>query len=374
MNSLDRKLQNLDWNEYISKEPMFTEKDKVRIREHLQLRKKKKYSFAPAMLSYAVLTMLFIGLSGYILSNFGIITWNQSATQVDPTKYEKELENLNLPLKGAHIFDPKNVQIDDTFMGGQLKLKSFTMLKHQNDPKEYVEASFIGEVEVRGTISKSDKKINGIDQPYVFLPVQNGGQSFPKSHHDIRTSIIFLDNQKDVEKSLMNYDGREVAVILSNYKINYTSSSSFDSATFVSVVGPIKETPFQFMDNRLISVFENLNKSKDESILKELSPKEIFMLFYYAGSLHDFETQYLLYNHDPNMGGKMTLEEYISESNKNAKQYFIMVEELKQNDQLTEVIVDSQNAHILIDADQGMGFSLSKDQNGIWKANWMPLQ
>lgn len=373
MNSLDRRLQNLDWDEYISKEPMFTEKDKVRIREHLLLRRKKKNSFTPTMLSFAVLTMLFIGLSGYTLSNFGIITLNQGANQVDPSKYEKELENLNLPLKGAHIFDPKNVQIDDTFISGQLKLKSITMLKHQNDPKEYVEASFIGEVEVRGTISKSEKKINGIDQPYVFLPIQNDGQSLPKSHHDLRTPIIYLENQKDVEKSLMDYDGREVAVILSNYKINYTSSSSFDSAIFVSVVGPIKETPFQFMDKSLISIYDNLKNSKDESVLKDLSPKEIFMLFYYAGSIHDFETQYLLYNHDPNMGGKMTLEEYIYESNKNAKQYFMMFEELKQNDQLTEVIVDSQNAYIKID-DEGMGFSLTKDQNGIWKANWMPLQ
>jgi hypothetical protein len=334
---------------------------------------------APILLSFCVITLFFTGLSGFFLNQAGVISFNQigaSQNIEELQKREKQLTELNLPLDGKNIFDPTGVKVDQLFMEDQLILQSIKAIRVKGDPKDYVEATFNGEVEVVGTITRHKQEINGIEDPYVLIPTIESGKLLPKSHHDTRRRpLFFLENQDKIEEILHSYGykGGNIAVVLHSLKINYLSQESVDTAVLKSKEVPIIRSFEYGMDKKLMMLYQELVKTKDENLLKGLQPKDIFNLYYHAQDNNEFETQYLLYNQDPNVGNKLSLKEFITNANQSKKSSFIIIDELKQNQTIKEVIVDSA-AYIEIGSKEGLDFGLTKDQHGIWRVNWLTYQ
>lgn len=145
----------------------------------------------------------------------------------------------------------------------------------------------------------------------------------------------------------------------------------------------LSSAPFALkLDNRmkiilspeLKNAYNEFSATKDERILAELAPAEIFQLFYYAEEHHEANVQYALYIQDEDYINPFgTLEEYqkakldpISESN--TEKFLLKLKSAS----LQEIIFDDKNAVIQIGDETG--FKIIKNNNGIWKVSWLPLQ
>lgn len=135
------------------------------------------------------------------------------------------------------------------------------------------------------------------------------------------------------------------------------------------------------LSKKLQITYEAFVTTKDDELLRGLLPHEVFKLYFYADEKEDYETQYALYLQDEEDTIILyeTVEEYISELKEASEEELsstrrLIYEQLAINKTFEEVIVNNKNATITISEELALGFSLSKNDNGIWKVNWLPMQ
>lgn len=130
------------------------------------------------------------------------------------------------------------------------------------------------------------------------------------------------------------------------------------------------------MSDKLKDVYDQFAITKEEEYLRGLQPFEVFQLYYYAGELEDFETQYAFYL----KGEKYvvpTFEQFLKDidheiTRVNSREFLV---ELKEVEQFHEKIVEGTAgiSFIFPTEEYGMSFGLHND-DGIWKVRWLPLQ
>lgn len=133
------------------------------------------------------------------------------------------------------------------------------------------------------------------------------------------------------------------------------------------------------LDEGLKQRYTLFAKEKKEDALEGLGPIDILKLYYHAKELNDYETVYAFYSHDP--GVEMpSLQQFLEEVKKDsvrAKNSREFIKQLKEHAKTYEVIKkEEQEAIIWIRYDnrgKPSGLRLSKNQQGIWKVEWMPL-
>ncbi|MDA6963064.1 hypothetical protein OSM87_25670, partial [Escherichia coli] len=82
------------------------------------------------------------------------------------------------------------------------------------------------------------------------------------------------------------------------------------------------------------------------------------------------------FNHDQDIGKPFpSLNHYLDAINESSSipEKQTLLHRVK-NARLEEVIIDDSSAYISISEEDGFGFGLSKNSEGIWKVNWMPIQ
>ncbi|TYR79377.1 hypothetical protein FZC66_14800 [Priestia megaterium] len=124
----------------------------------------------------------------------------------------------------------------------------------------------------------------------------------------------------------------------------------------------------------LINQYKEFSSSKDEQLLKQATPYDIFLLYWAAVETDDYETMYALYAKGVESGTPS-----YAEFKKEYKQYkantITLLGDLKEHGMhsFEEIKNDQENwAYISIDEEIGIGFGLTK-QDGVWKVNWMPV-
>ncbi len=132
-----------------------------------------------------------------------------------------------------------------------------------------------------------------------------------------------------------------------------------------------------FLSDELLDIYTAFAETKNEEVLRNLRPLEIFAFYYYAEYHEDYATQYALFI-DDEMYLKVypTLEDFVTaieEQNREDRLHFI--EENVWNGQLQEVInMEEGFAQIFLLAEERLSFGLTLNENGIWKVNWLPHQ
>lgn len=134
-----------------------------------------------------------------------------------------------------------------------------------------------------------------------------------------------------------------------------------------------------YLPTKLQPIYQEYSITKDDGLLRDLSPFEVFQLYFYAEEQEDFETQYALFIHDE-MYIKVfeTYEEYldaivnpavpIKEEDKLLSKIKLAV--------LEERVISEDSAFVSIGVndEEGLGFGLTKSSSGVWKINWLPIQ
>jgi len=119
-----------------------------------------------------------------------------------------------------------------------------------------------------------------------------------------------------------------------------------------------------------------LLETKDNNLLKELSPFEVFQLYMYIKAGEDYQTLYHFHLADEET---LSVEEFIAENTTDEaieqnRSFMRMLNEVRH---FEVVYTDTNRAYIsfkLPSNDENVEFKLTKGKNNIWYVNWVPFQ
>jgi hypothetical protein len=130
--------------------------------------------------------------------------------------------------------------------------------------------------------------------------------------------------------------------------------------------------------------YEKFAASRDEELLRGLSPIEVFRYYVQASLENDWETIYALYIHDSDHGVP-DYESFMSEvpdDTETLLQSWQLWERLKLDYRLAEEVEQAEEGHALIriipfgggTKEEEQGFQVIRNEAGIWKVGWLPMQ
>lgn len=132
------------------------------------------------------------------------------------------------------------------------------------------------------------------------------------------------------------------------------------------------------LSNNELDTYNKFKENYDEFILKDLSPLSICKLYLYSLKTKDYITEYELYTKDKDYVLWSKEEHMNIPEEHRLKDFDIFI-----NAEKLEVNINEKTAYIIWDYKKELdasakpfrvGFSLTKNKNGIWKVNFMPLQ
>jgi hypothetical protein len=138
------------------------------------------------------------------------------------------------------------------------------------------------------------------------------------------------------------------------------------------------------MTSEEIIEYEKFAASRDEELLRDLSPIEVFRYYVQASVENDWETIYALYIHGPDHGVP-DYESYMSEvpdDTETLLRGLQLWERLKLDYRLAEEVEQTEKDHALIriipfdggTKEDEKGFQIIRNEAGIWKVGWLPMQ
>lgn len=363
-------------NQIMQEESFFTNREKQRVLHAIkgtspQVRTPQRFILPKALTS--LLTICFIALIGGLAANYlGIINPNNHAI------HKEELKE----------FYP-GIEYGDIINGWRL------INKGPNDGAKpnhsgLLEAVFIGEAEITGALiyKPENEKNPGI---LYFKPNKEEAESLPLMKEKMKLLRFNFADQEMIKK-IFGIAGSvsldDITIKINKYTAQYRENEEIeDLVTLDHVVLPeddvISAVPFALsLDNRnnielspeLQNVYIEFSITRDERILADLSPADIFQLFYYSEEQKKSDVQYALYIQDEDYINPFgTLEEYLKAkqdpiSEVNTEKFIVELKSLP----LQEIIIDDENAFIQIGDESG--FKIIKNKTGIWKVSWLPLQ
>ncbi|MGA5688555.1 hypothetical protein [Cytobacillus pseudoceanisediminis] len=351
-----KKVLNAAW----TKDSVFTEGEKQRVRNRIGTSaiKGRKNDYVPKLLSAAAAV-------GFIILIGGI-----AGIQTDVFNKQNGQETAI----SDKDFYPG---LADGAMLNNWKLNSF-----EKDSYGHLSAAFTGKAEVTGTLDFQEEIV-------YFLPDHDSLKLLPLMDGK-NIKITFNETDQEMLKKVFSITEpikkESISLILGGYR---AAEGSVHQAEVLEVATPkdppVEAVPFQLALNNntelvlrepLNHVFKEFSLRGTDEILRGLSPSEVFQLYLFAEEIEDYYTQYALFNHDQDIGKPFpTLNHYlnaISESSSIPEEQTLL--HRVKNARLEEVIIDDSSAYISISEEDGFGFGLSKNSEGIWKVNWMPTQ
>ncbi|MDZ5471618.1 hypothetical protein SM124_07635 [Bacillus sp. 31A1R] len=367
MDNVKKEIQGAINHEMKDSKSTFSEFEKQKVRNRINTREKSikntRYLLPKALTGVAVASFIFI-VGGFVGSQTGL---------------------FDAPL-GEH----SNTQADELFpnlmVGDQIN--GWTLVeKNRFKESKLLTASFRGSSAVTGTIKYTKNQSSAYA---TFIPDQDSLANLPIDDYSLAPIIAF--NSKDqqlVEKTFglaASADIEGVTLILNQYIVKHKENEVIqDEAAIERILLPKEDEPIQKpfsiqkdSENRMVlqghlnSIYNEFKSTKTDDLLAELSPSDVFQLWMYAEEIKDYRTQYALFIDDKQYVKTFeTVEEYIDA--KKEPNSSSLLQSVKEG-QLNEVIVNDGTSYISIEEELGLGFGLSKDEKGIWKVNWSPIQ
>lgn len=351
-----KKAVNVAW----TKESVFTEQEKQIVRNRIgsSADKGRKKDYVPKLLSAAAAV-------GFVLLIGGI-----AGVQTD-------------------VFPEQNGQetavADRSFYPGLAEgamLNNWKLSNFEKDSHGSLSAVFTGKAEITGTLDFKNDIV-------YFLPDHNSLKLLPLiDGKNVKIAFNEADQEKlkKVFGVKMPIKEENVSLIISGYR---AAEGTVHQADAVEVIMPqelqLGPLPFQLLlnnDKKLVlpeplnHVYKEFSLRGTDETLKGLRPSEVFQLYLFAEEIEDFYTQYALFNHEPGIEKPFpTLNDYLNAISESASipEEQTLLHRVK-NASLEEVTLDDSSAYISISEEDGLGFGLSKNSEGIWKVNWMPIQ
>jgi hypothetical protein len=349
---------NASWPE----EAIFTEEEKQRVRSRIGSyaikSKKMKKDYVPKALTAAA-------VAGFVIL-MGGIAGNQ-------TGFFNQQNGEQIVSEGKPFYP--GMASGDMLNGWELK-------KIDSNSNGNSIAVFAGKAEVAGTLEFQKENVFLLpDQASLEqLPIMEGKNpriSFSEKDQQMLKKVFGIASAVKVE---------EVSLIINEYRAHSTLDDQVKVLEAVIPKEPERtSTPFHLflkdgkdlvLTEPLNHVYKEFSMRKEDEILRGLSPAEVFQLYLFAEEVEDYFTQYALFNHDPDVEKTFkTVNDYLQAINESP---FLAEEQTLlykvKNGPLEEVIIDDSSAYISILKEEGLGFGLSKNSDGIWKVNWMPTQ
>ncbi|ALC82866.1 MULTISPECIES: hypothetical protein [Bacillus] len=255
------------------------------------------------------------------------------------------------------------------------KTKGWTLIEDNSKMK-----TFSGNTKITGKLYLDN------DKNILFEPTENSQKLFPVERGMIKVITFTEKDQNQLIKyvkekepfpnlsisidklSIQHATNYSAEVHIKEILTDLRSTESIDDSQKFSLLTDDKNG-IRLPDN-LMRIYEKYSISLDDELLKNLKPSDIFYLYYYCDDQKDYKTQYALHNNDPNYE-KPNYNEYIqavqSENNPSSREGFL-------SKTLYETITDDKYAVITSKETEGPAFALSKNAEGIWKVNWLPIQ
>ncbi|MGD6857007.1 hypothetical protein ACQCVO_18195 [Bacillus infantis] len=240
MNSVDDRLRDLKqhFDPYISKDPVFTEKDKRLIRQKIAAGKEKKTAhfstFFPRAAAWLTAGAFFLSAGGFAGYQLGILqTEGQSSKQQDTVKEIVAYDS------GRNIFDPEEAVAGDMVAGMRLsQLDS----EGRHGAFQTVYAEFKGEKLLSGTVQSFGGSTGFLEGQFYFKPDADSEALLPRFKGDTRESWITFENQEEFSDKvkLAAEGGGKMHVLIDAYTIRFAPSDSNNTARIRSIV---KNTP-----------------------------------------------------------------------------------------------------------------------------------
>lgn len=252
----------------------------------------------------------------------------------------------------------------------------------EKDSHGKLSAVFTGKAEITGTLDFK-KDIVYFQPDHNSLKVQ---PLMDGKNIKIAFNEAGQEKLKKVFGVKMPIKEENVSIIIRGYR---AAEGTVHQAEAVEVDMPKepkkKALPFQLIlnnDRKLVlpeplnHVYKKFSLRGTDEVLRGLRPAEEFQMYLFAEEIEDFYTQYALYNNDPDIEKPFpALNDYLNAISESASipDEQTLLHQVK-NASLEEVIIDDSSAYISISEKGGFGFGLSKNSEGIWKVNWMPIQ
>jgi hypothetical protein len=372
MNQFNKELKSAILSS-IPEESRLTEFEKQQIREKVSALKGKR-SQKPLNLFPRALTA--IATAGFLIAASGLVG---SELGLFGSGSEEQIKTGN------------NSFYDGLAIGDKMGDWSLTYKGSSKDgEKGLLVAQFEGRMLLSGTLVYQNKEEGG---NLVFVPDSKSAALLPVLDGSLE-EITFTSEDQELLANIFGLmpgyeaDGAEFEVIgyIAYTKENQKVADVLQLGDIIPTGPERTYTDFSLLtsesgelilENSLQQVYNEFSNTLDDQLLTTLNPFSIFMLYFYAEQRNDYQTQYALYNHSLDTFKPFSsLEEYQRESEKtiNIEGKKKLLQKITSTTIMTEEIIGDREAVIWISTDEHLGYALSRDDKGIWKINWTPVQ
>ncbi|HYK73434.1 MAG TPA: hypothetical protein VEV44_10020 [Pseudoneobacillus sp.] len=376
-------------NESMSHLASLTELEKQQIRRRVRRsdlgvsKIKQRLELFPKVLTGLAVSVFFILLGTFIGNQLDTPLENKSGTPASKTQTDQDKSNYEK-------------MSDGDALNGWTLMNDYATDGAKTTQTGLRTAYFVGRTTVGGKVVYYDE--NDIKYPsrIVFYPSEKSLKALPIEEGSHEEIVFSFEQQNELESltGIMPGTEKEINMLVNKYTAYYKPNSDIpDVITFLKIMQPGEKEPitsehfFKIDDDakfvlpsHLKTVYKTLLVKTKINPLTDLTPFEVFQLYWYAEEQKDYEKQYALFIDDPNQVPVFaSLKDYLDAANKSINQYFQkdVMERIKHRSKenpLREELIDDTHANIIISEEEGIGFGLLKNQEGIWKVKWLPLQ
>lgn len=334
---------------------------------------KKSHYFVPKLITSLAIAGFFLFIGGVIGSNL------EKTNDASPRPSEEQTEDFYPDLQYGEVLNGWSLLNKGTYDG------------EKSEPSRMLHAVFQGEAKITGTLKYFDMEDPERPDQILFTPDKLSLQALPVEegrHPD----LTFPLNEQTKLKAVFGIgtnrvDLGEITLIVEDYTARYVKGKSLpDTVHIKDIVLPaepeVQSSPFQISVNQenklelpewLLDRYLQFAASHNKQVLKGLSPSDVFQLYFYAEEHQDYQTQYALFMDDEEYVKMFaTYEDYLGAVEIHDQQ--ILLQRVKKGS-LFENIVDETSAFVSIEEEEnGFSFGFSKNKEGIWCVNWLPIQ
>lgn len=132
-----------------------------------------------------------------------------------------------------------------------------------------------------------------------------------------------------------------------------------------------------------LKIYEEFALSGDENLLKNLSPMDIFKFYFHSYELQNYDVLYDFYMKGSSYDTPNKEDFLKSMLENNDRNNIFILNQFKENiKNMAQVLYNETTAYIQIrlneevesNKDLVWNFKLIKNQEGIWKVDWMPME
>lgn len=371
--------QELD--SYISAHKIFTEKDKKNIRikiKEARFQREKRVRgvrMAPILATCAAGFLFFLLTSTFVGDKITSVFQKPQSNEVNIVAPDPESKVRDGAEQTRPIIDPNTVKEGD-------RISEFvvgTVFPNVDQNPEFFSAYLEGEVALDGEL---DVLTIGGRTYAVFYPDEKSLLKIPIVAGIEREPFIILHSHLNLVQFLQLDPGdKEKAQIkIEHYRIIQNpklKEQSYDYARLLTVDGDIlpddinpdvvtKE--YQILREGLVPLYEKFVANREESDLKGLEPLDVYELYWQAFEYGNLEIKYFLLE-GTDLPDYQTFTEKIIEKNFEKEQKIF--EKVKGSQNL-DIVVEGNQAYVVIDENSGEKFELMKNSSGIWKVKFLP--